>query len=62
MTPPLLLPRFRPPQRNFGRPVEYGLVQAQPWSAPVLTKLGAPVDVSGKPWPLGADGKPAAGP
>ena len=37
-------------------------MRTYPWSAPVLAKLDAPVDVSGKPWPLGADGKPAAGP
>lgn len=33
-------------KRNFGRPVEYGLVKQYPWSAPQLVKLSQPVRLS----------------
>ncbi|KAL6760919.1 hypothetical protein V8C86DRAFT_3132189 [Haematococcus lacustris] len=36
--------------KNFGRPVEWALVQDHPWSTPQLRKLDTPVDVEGKPW------------
>ena len=39
-------------QKNFGRPIEWGLVKKYPWSAPVLKKLDHPVDPDGNPWPL----------
>merc|ERR1712118_631912 len=59
-------PEFREAQRvftdnfkkNFGRPIEWGLVKKYPWSAPVLKKLDVPVDPDGNPWPLDAEGKP----
>ncbi|GFH28523.1 DNA-directed RNA polymerase subunit beta, partial [Haematococcus lacustris] len=37
-------------KKNFGRPVEWALVQDHPWSTPQLRKLDTPVDVEGKPW------------
>ena len=45
-------------QKNFGRPIEYGMVKQHPWSVPTLQKLDFPVDVDGNPWPLDAEGKP----
>jgi len=59
-------PEFREAQRvftenykkNFGRPVEWGLVKKYPWSQAQLVKLDQPVDVNGKPWPLDDQGKP----
>merc|ERR1712032_1360764 len=59
-------PEFRESQRiftdgfkkNFGRPVEWGLVKKYPWSVPKLEKLEVPVDVNGNPWPLDEAGKP----
>jgi|TARA_B110000003_G_scaffold91676_1_gene93860 hypothetical protein len=45
-------------QKNFGRPIEYGMVKRYPWSVPTLMKLDVPVDVDGNPWPLDAEGKP----
>eukprot|EP00240_Pyramimonas_obovata_P011745 CAMPEP_0118952246 /NCGR_PEP_ID=MMETSP1169-20130426/54524_1 /TAXON_ID=36882 /ORGANISM="Pyramimonas obovata, Strain CCMP722" /LENGTH=125 /DNA_ID=CAMNT_0006899449 /DNA_START=36 /DNA_END=410 /DNA_ORIENTATION=+ len=59
-------PEFRESQRiftenfkkNFGKPVEWGLVKKYPWSTPVLQKLEVPVDVDGNPWPLDENGKP----
>lgn len=59
-------PEFREAQRvftenykkNFGRPVEWGLVKKYPWSQAHLVKLDQPVDVNGKPWPLDDQGKP----
>jgi hypothetical protein len=59
-------PEFRESQRiftenfkkNFGKPVEWGLVKKYPWSTATLQKLDVPVDMQGKPWPLDAAGKP----
>ncbi|CEF98788.1 unnamed product [Ostreococcus tauri] len=45
-------------KKNFGRPVEYGMVKKYPWSTPTLMKLDVPVDVDGNPWPLDAEGNP----
>uniref|UniRef100_A0A7R9SZ14 Uncharacterized protein n=1 Tax=Ostreococcus sp. 'lucimarinus' TaxID=242159 RepID=A0A7R9SZ14_9CHLO len=45
-------------KKNFGRPIEYGMVKRYPWSVPTLMKLDVPVDVDGNPWPLDAEGKP----
>jgi hypothetical protein len=45
-------------KKNFGRPIEYGMVKRYPWSKPTLEKLDTPVDPDGNPWPLDADGKP----
>ena len=45
-------------KKNFGRPIEYGMVKRYPWSTPTLMKLEVPIDVDGNPWPLDADGKP----
>ena len=57
--PPPTHHRHPPPlQKNFGRPVEWGLVQDHAWSTPQLRQLEVALDVDGKPWPLGADGKP----
>ncbi|KAL3152789.1 hypothetical protein ABBQ38_012373 [Trebouxia sp. C0009 RCD-2024] len=38
-------------KKNFGKPVEWGMVKDHPWSTPQLRKLDTPVDVHGKPWP-----------
>lgn len=59
-------PEFRESQRlfteafkkNFGKPVEWGLVKKYPWSVPKLEKLEVPVDVQGNPWPLDNEGRP----
>lgn len=59
-------PEFRESQRiftenfkkNFGKPVEWGLVKKYPWSTPTLQKLDVPLDMQGKPWPLDEAGKP----
>eukprot|EP00854_Cymbomonas_tetramitiformis_P020325 gene20325-24341_t len=45
-------------KKNFGKPVEYGLVKKYPWSTATLQKLDVPVDVQGNPWPLDENGKP----
>ena len=45
-------------KKNFGRPIEYGMVKRYPWSKPTLEKLDTPVDPDGNPWPLDDDGKP----
>ena len=45
-------------QKNFGRPIEYGMVKKYPWSTPTLQKLEVPVDVDGNPWPLDENGNP----
>eukprot|EP00218_Dolichomastix_sp_CCMP3274_P016770 CAMPEP_0170133166 /NCGR_PEP_ID=MMETSP0033_2-20121228/1111_1 /TAXON_ID=195969 /ORGANISM="Dolichomastix tenuilepis, Strain CCMP3274" /LENGTH=123 /DNA_ID=CAMNT_0010368627 /DNA_START=15 /DNA_END=386 /DNA_ORIENTATION=- len=58
-------PEFREAQRiftenfkkNFGRPVEWGLVKKYPWSTATLMKLDVAIDVDGNPWPVGSDGK-----
>jgi len=44
-------------KKNFGRPIEYALVQDYPWSSKQLRKLDHPVDHQGNPWPLDKDGK-----
>ena len=36
-------------KKNFGKPVEWGLVKDYAWSTPQLRKLDEPVDVNGKP-------------
>lgn len=36
---------MHPPQKNFGRPVEYALVKEYPWSTPQLRRLDKPVSV-----------------
>ncbi len=46
------------PQKNFGRPVEWGLIKDHAWSTPQLRKLDRPVDVEGNPWPLDSQGNP----
>lgn len=45
-------------KKNFGRPVEWGLIKDYAWSTPQLRKLEKPVDVDGKPWPLDGNGNP----
>ena len=45
-------------KKNFGRPIEWGLVKRFPWSIPQLEKLEHPVDPDGNPWPLDDEGKP----
>ncbi|KAK9829440.1 hypothetical protein WJX72_005885 [[Myrmecia] bisecta] len=45
-------------KKNWGKPVEWGLVKDHPWSSAQLRKLEVPVDVDGKPWPLDSAGKP----
>merc|ERR1712176_577238 len=45
-------------KKNWGKPIEYGLVKRYPWSNAIFTKLDKPVDVKGNPWPLDAQGKP----
>jgi len=47
-----------PLQKNFGKPVEWGLVKKYPWSTATLQKLDVPLDMQGKPWPLDENGKP----
>ena len=57
---PKKLPPTPPPpphQKNFGRPVEWALVQDHAWSTPCLRKLDEPVDVDGKPWAGDKGGK-----
>ncbi|DBA82324.1 TPA: hypothetical protein ACH3X2_000588 [Trebouxia sp. C0005] len=49
-------------KKNFGKPVEWGMVKDHPWSTPQLRKLDVPVDVDGKPWPLDDQGQPIAKP
>ena len=58
-------PEFREAQRiftdnfkkNFGRPIEWGLVKKYPWSQAILMKLDVPVDPKGEPWPKDENGK-----
>ncbi|KAL0044053.1 hypothetical protein WJX82_006009 [Trebouxia sp. C0006] len=45
-------------KKNFGKPVEWGMVKDHPWSTPQLRKLNVPVDVDGKPWPVDDQGQP----
>jgi len=45
-------------QRNFGKPVEWGMVKQYPWQEAVLMKLDVPLKVDGTPWPLDEAGKP----
>ena len=45
-------------KKNFGKPIEWGLVKRYPWSQPQLMKLDVPLDHEGKPWPLDEKGKP----
>merc|ERR1712060_659935 len=53
-------PEFREAQRiftenfkkNFGRPIEWGMVKKYPWSTATLMKLDFPVDPEGNAWPL----------
>ena len=37
-------------QKNFGKPVEWGLVKDYPWSTPQLRKLDAPVSTPFPAW------------
>lgn len=45
-------------KKNFGKPIEWGLVKRYPWSVPQLEKLEHPVDPDGNPWPLDENGEP----
>lgn len=45
-------------KKNFGKPIEWGLIKRYPWSQPQLEKLEVPVDHEGNPWPLDKEGKP----
>jgi hypothetical protein len=48
-------PEFK---KNFGKPIEWGLIKRFPWSQPQLEKLEVPVDHEGNPWPMDKEGKP----
>ena len=45
-------------KKNFGKPIEWGLIKRYPWSHPQLERLEVPVDHEGNPWPLDEHGKP----
>jgi hypothetical protein len=45
-------------KKNFGKPIEWGLVKRYPWSQPQLMHLETPLDHEGNPWPLDDKGKP----
>lgn len=45
-------------KKNFGKPIEWGLVKRYPWSQPQLMHLEVPLDHEGNPWPLDDKGKP----
>jgi hypothetical protein len=45
-------------KKNFGKPIEWGLIKRFPWSQPQLEKLEVPVDHEGNPWPMDKEGKP----
>ena len=45
-------------KKNFGKPIEWGLVKRYPWSQPQLMRLDVPLDHEGNPWPLDEKGKP----
>ena len=45
-------------KRNFGKPIEWGMVKKYQWSEPQLQRLDVPVDPDGNPWPLDDAGKP----